>query len=205
MRKLFLFAILITVPFLTEAKVKGYYRVSLQSVDVKASQGIISNPVNDKGFTEPTYKDSVINIVFNFEPTHIDFILENQSNENIKIIWDEAIYVGGVAGVSTGVFHSGVKLIDRENSQTPTLIVKKSKISDLLVVKSGVSFSDYFGRWMYSYILFGEDKLKDVKILLPIEVAGVKYEYLFSFSVNWENIKVKTRIYDGKEYYIEKK
>lgn len=197
---------LLALPTFVDAKVKGYYRVSLESVDVNdTSKGIISNPENSEGFTSPVYSDSTIYICFTFQPTHIDFLLQNKSNSNIKIIWDDAIYVGGIAGVSDGVFHSGVKFINREETQTPTVIVKGSKISDLLVVKSGVSFNDYFNRWKYQYILFWEDQLSEVKVLLPVEVNGEKREYLFTFSVKWEDIKVKTRIYDGKEYYIEKK
>ncbi len=78
-------------------------------------------------------------------------------------------------------------------------------INDLLVTKSGVSFNAYFGRWLYNYILYWEDQLTNVKILLPIELNGEKFEYLFSFSVDWENVKVKTRIIDGKEYYFQMK
>lgn len=197
--------LLLILPFVTQAKVKGYYRVSLKSVDVNTAPGIISNPETDKGFTTPTYNDSIISINFTFEPTHIDFVLENKSDHNIKIIWDEVIYVGGPSGVSTGVIHTGIKLNEREKPQIPTVVLKKTKISDLLVLKSGVEFSMLYGRWLYSYILYWEDKLKEVKISLPIEIAGVKYEYLFTFSVNWENIKIKSRIYGGQEYYIEKK
>ncbi|MBS6650877.1 hypothetical protein [Alistipes putredinis] len=205
MRKFLLVAIVVLIPVLGQAKVKGYYRVFLESVEVKAENGVIDNIIDDNNFTIPSYSDNFISIRFHFQPTHIDFLLDNKSNESIKIVWDDVVYVGGPAGVSDGVFHSGVKIIDREQPQTPTTVVKGSKLSDILVVKSGVSFSSYFSRWMYSYILYGEDTLTNVKVLLPIEVKGKKIEYLFSFSVKWENVKVKTRIYDGKEYYIRMK
>lgn len=206
MRNYFLALIVsVLLPMGLQAKVKGYYRVSLSTVDVVGEKGVISNPENAQGFTTPVYEDDVMAIAFNFEPTHIDFTLSNKSDQTLKILWDEAIYVGGPSGVSVGVFHSGVKLIDRSAPQTPTVVVRGSKINDLLVTKDGVSFNGTFGRWVYSYILYWEDALKQVKVLLPIEVNGEKREYLFDFAVNWENIKVKTRIYDGREYYIEKK
>lgn len=205
MRKLLLIAALSLLPLLSQAKVKGYYRVSLKSVEVNDSVGTIQNVLGADQFTYPTYADDKIDIRFEFQPTHIDFLLTNKADSNLKIHWDDAIYVGGPNGISTGVFHAGVKLIDRELPQTPSVVVKGSKINDLLVTKSGVSFNAYFGRWMYNYILYWEDQLTNVKILLPIEINGVKFEYLFSFSVDWENVKVKTRIIDGKEYYFQMK
>lgn len=205
MRKLLLIAALSLLPLLSQAKVKGYYRVSLESVEVNDSVGTIQNVLGADQFTYPTYADDKIDIRFEFQPTHIDFLLTNKADSNLKIHWDDAIYVGGPNGISTGVFHAGVKLIDRELPQTPSVVVKGSKINDLLVTKSGVSFNAYFGRWMYNYILYWEDQLTNVKILLPIEINGVKFEYLFSFSVDWENVKVKTRIIDGKEYYFQMK
>lgn len=205
MRKLLLIAVLSLLPLLSHAKVKGYYRVSLESVEVNDAVGTIQNVVGADQFTYPTYTDDKIDIRFEFQPTHIDFQLTNKATNNLKIHWDDAIYVGGPNGVSTGVFHAGVKLIDREQPQTPSIVVKGSKINDLLVTKSGVSFNAYFGRWLYNYILYWEDQLTKVKILLPIEINGQKFEYLFSFSVDWENVKVKTRIIDGKEYYFQMK
>lgn len=205
MRNLLLIIALVLLPSFGHAKVKGYYRVTLESVDVNTEVGEIQNLLGANNFTYPVYTDYNIEIRFEFQPTHIDFLLTNKADSNLKIHWDDAIYVGGPNGISTGVFHAGVKLIDRELPQTPSVVVKGSKINDLLVTKSGVSFNAYFGRWMYNYILYWEDQLTNVKILLPIEINGVKFEYLFSFSVDWENVKVKTRIIDGKEYYVQMK
>lgn len=185
------------------AKVKGYYRVSLESVDVNVAGGEIVNVQGANKFTYPTYEDENIGIKFVFEPTHIDFTLQNKSNSSLRIIWDDAIYVGGPNGVSDGVFHSGIRLIDRDKSQTPSIIVKGTMLSDVIITKSGVSFSTSFGRWMYNYILYWQHHLKNIKLLLPIEKNGVTYEYLFNFSVVWEDVKVKSRIYGGKEYYIQ--
>lgn len=43
MRKFLLVAIVVLIPVLGQAKVKGYYRVFLESVEVKAENGVIDN------------------------------------------------------------------------------------------------------------------------------------------------------------------
>lgn len=90
-------AIVVLIPVLGQAKVKGYYRVFLESVEVKAENGVIDNIIDDNNFTIPSYSDNFISIRFHFQPTHIDFLLDNKSNESIKIVWDDVVYVGGAS------------------------------------------------------------------------------------------------------------
>ena len=205
MKKILVFISLCVLPYLSNAKVNGYYRVTLESVEAAAVSGTIANNVGADKFTYPSYADEDIAISFSFQPTHIDFTLHNKTNSNIRIIWDEAIYVGGPSGVSDGVFHSGVRFIEREKAQTPSVIMKGSNLTDMIVLKSGVSFSMNLGRWVYSYILWWENQLKDIKLMLPIEKGGEVVEYLFDFSVEWEKVKVKTRLLNGKEFYFKMK
>ncbi|MDE5709531.1 MAG: hypothetical protein K2G66_04675 [Alistipes sp.] len=208
MKKLFLlFAAVSCSAYMAHAAApKGYHRVNLQSVEVKDGHGEISNPVNEDGFTIPSYKDDLLDIAFSFEPTHVDLVLKNIGNSSLKIVWDDAIYVGGVNQNSIGVFHAGVKYNDRENTQLPTPVLKGARLSDIIVPKDGVSWSNYFGRWMYHFILYGENRLTQLQILLPIEYKNSTREYLFTFSVNWENVKVKKRVSgSGKCYYIKLK
>lgn len=203
---LFLTVIIFSVYTACAADPKGYYRVSLESVEVKGMNGEISNTINEKGFTTPSYKDDLIDIVFTFEPTHIDLILKNMGNSSLKIIWDDAIFVGGINQNSDGVFHAGVKYNDRENTQLPTQVLQGTRLSDIIVPKGTVSWSDYFGRWMYHFILYGEDRLKQIQVLLPIEYENSVKEYLFIFSVKWEDVKVKKIVSgSGKCYYTKLK
>ena len=77
----------------------------------------------------PGYRDSTIRVVFTFEPTHVDFSLTNESDSDFGIIWDEAVFVDGVSNAAEGVFHRGVKLLDRHDAQVPSVAVKGSCVS----------------------------------------------------------------------------
>ena len=128
-------ALLVSLPLPPQARPKGYeldyYRVRLESVETDGARGgVIGNPENEQGFTTPGYRDSTIRVVFTFEPTHVDFSLTNESDSDFGIIWDEAVFVDGVSNAAEGVFHRGVKLLDRHDAQVPSVVVKGSCVSE---------------------------------------------------------------------------
>ena len=51
----------------------------------------------------------------------VDFVLENRSAEPIRILWDESAFVG-LTGVSSRVFHYGVRFEDASQSQPATIV-----------------------------------------------------------------------------------
>jgi len=122
-------------------------------------------------------------------------------------MWDEAVYVN-VNGESQKVFHSGVKFIDRNNSQPPTIVVKGASISDVVIPTDNVYYvkpSQYSaGGWQVSGLFitssFSAEEMekakssyvgKTVKVLLPIRIENTNNEYLFSFKI--ENFKYNTK------------
>ena len=167
-------ALLLSLPLSPQARPKGYeldyYRVRLESVETDGARGgVIGNPENEQGFTTPGYRDSTIRVVFTFEPTHVDFSLTNESDSDFGIIWDEAVFVDGVSNAAEGVFHRGVKLLDRHDAQVPSVVVKGSCVSESLAVKNRVFYSRDLKRWVFENLLRDADKLTQIKILLPIE------------------------------------
>lgn len=166
-------ALLLSLPLSPQARPKGYgldyYRVRLESVETDGARGgVIGNPENEQGFTTPGYRDSTIRVVFTFEPTHVDFSLTNESDSDFGIIWDEAVFVDGVSNAAEGVFHRGVKLLDRHDAQVPSVVVKGSCVSESLAVKNRVFYSRDLKRWVFENLLRDADKLTQIKILLPI-------------------------------------
>ena len=147
-------ALLLSLPLSPQARPKGYeldyYRVRLESVETDGARGgVIGNPENEQGFTTPGYRDSTIRVVFTFEPTHVDFSLTNESDSDFGIIWDEAVFVDGVSNAAEGVFHRGVKLLDRHDAQVPSVVVKGSCVSESLAVKNRVFYSRDLKRWVF--------------------------------------------------------
>lgn len=203
---LFLIVSLLLSTTALNAKSKGYYCMKLIEVDANNIKGDFSTQKDEKGIDYSTYTDSIVKFNFFFHPTHIDFTLENKAKKKMKLVWDEAIYVG-INQSSTGVFHTGIKYNDREETQVPTTIIKGSKLSDCIIPKDYVSWSSTFGRWLHTYILQGEESStnKTITIQLPIEIDGAKIDYTFTFEIKWEDAKVKKSMSSGLEYYTERK
>jgi hypothetical protein len=146
--------------------------------------------------TKYSYEDGLIKIVWLPLSTQFSFSLTNKSDHSIKIIWDEAVYVNE-NGSSLKIFHSGVKYIDRGNSQPPTIVVKGAKLDDNIMPTDNVQFSSgNYGGW-YELPLFknkasSAEELnvfksiylgKVVKVLLPIKIEETTNEYLFTFKI----------------------
>ena len=100
------------------------------------------SPVDDKGVTKYSFDDNLVNVVWLVTNDDISFVLENKTDYSMKIIWDDAAFVDS-KGQSQRVMHSGVKYTDRNNSQPPTIIVRKGKITDI-VQPVDLVYLDYY-------------------------------------------------------------
>jgi hypothetical protein len=112
------------------------------------------------------------------------FSLNNKTNYSIRIIWDDAVYVDE-RGRAGRTFHSGVKYTERTSSQPATVVPKGCSYDDLLAPTDKV-FSAASG-WGQENLFNGGYEIdgKTVKILLPIELQGIKNEYTFHFRIKW--------------------
>lgn len=135
--------------------------------------------------TENSYEDDFIKIIWLPALTEFSFTLENKSDNSIKIIWDEAVYIDE-DNSSLKVIHSGVKYVDSEKAQPLTVIAKKTKINDLVTPLDNIYYSDGWRKRP----LFSVQKSagKTVKILLPIQIQETINEYIFSFKINHTRI-----------------
>jgi hypothetical protein len=94
--------------------------------------------------------------------------------------------------------HIGVKYINRNEPQSPTVIVRGGKVSDIVFPTNNVSYvSGQYGGWRETgifepYAETSVEKLKpakdhigeEVQVLLPLEIQGTVNEYIFSFKVH---------------------
>jgi hypothetical protein len=151
---------------------------------------------SEAGVSKYVFEDDVLKVIWIPTRTSFDFTMLNKSNNSIKIIWDEAVYVDA-SGSSKMVFHTGVKYIDRNNPQPPTIVVKGASITDLLTPTDNVYFvSGQYGGWKTKDLFpryANKDEIdgikkaysgKVVKISLPIQIEGVTNEYIYSFKIN---------------------
>ena len=133
--------------------------------------------------TKNSYEDDFIKIIWLPALTEFSFTLENKSDNSIKIIWDEAVYIDE-DNSSRKVMRSGVKVI-----------AKKTKINDLVIPVDNIYYDNpskyYSGGWRIRP-LFSVQKSagKTVKILLPIQIQETINEYIFSFKINHTRINI---------------
>ena len=182
----------------------AYYNIDLKEVERPAKtkerygEQKISK-INENGIDKYTFEDEMVKIIWLPTAQNVNFELTNKTNHSIKIIWDETVFVDPKRA-SHKVMHSGVKYIDRNNSQPPSVIVKNGSISDVLIPTDGVMFLG--SSWIESPIFLnqGTDQAQlkvsaesyignIIQVLLPLQIEGVINEYLFSFEVKSVVIK----------------
>lgn len=185
----------------TGCTVKGFYTVVLENVEHPQNKNVrfgdtVVNKSLEEGTTSYGYTDSLITIVWQVFDTQFGFNLANNTNHSLKIIWDDAVYID-VDGQSKRVMHSGVKFIDRNNPQPPTVVARGSTINDMILPTDNVYFvSGQYGGWHEHPLFYNsaptQDELtklsalyvgKSVRVLLPIEIEGTVNEYTFTFKI----------------------
>lgn len=158
--------------------------------------------VQDEGGKTYIFEDDMVQIIWLVSGVGAYFTLANKTDHSIKIIWDEASYVD-TTGSNHRVMHSGVKYIDRDSSQPPTIVIRKGTVTDNIVPTDHISFSSgEYGGWEKAPLLpsadFALDTLKTqankyvnktIQILLPLEIEGVVNEYIFSFKIGGVEVK----------------
>ncbi len=157
----------------------------------------------EEGFTF-LFEDEMIRILWRPSPVEMSFLLENKTDNSIRIIWNEAAYVSK-KGKSYRVIHTGVKPVERDRPQVPSVIEKEGVLKDYVYPADYVSYShdDWVERPLYMgwdenpflpYTQKGGDPQvllnsaqgylgKTLQVLLPIQYKNVTYNYIFTFKI----------------------
>jgi len=131
------------------------------------------------------FHDDALAISFGFGRTEIDFTLQNNTDDPIKIDWNLVSFVESW-GSAQGVIHKGVKLADKQAAKPPTVIPPGAKIEDMVVPLDRIEFVE--GTWLTHPLLFeGPDSLKMVgaefSVFMPLEIRATIKNYTFAFKV----------------------
>lgn len=153
--------------------------------------------VPEKDITKYSYEDNFIDILIFASSTQFNFILKNVSDNTLKVVWNEAVFVD-VDGSTSKVMHSGIKYSQREADQPASTIIKGAKLEDLAAPTDKVYYSETLKEWT-SKSLYANASQKvegqTIKLMLPIQVKDVVNEYIFEFTL--------TYVYNHPEYLAE--
>lgn len=179
-----------------EDALKGSYKTALVKVekpeDTTNRYGE-TKTIQDDGVDKYSYNDSIIDIVIFGTEEQFNFILKNISNHSLKLIWNEAAFVG-LDGSTSKIMHVGTKYSQRESDQPASVIIKGAKIDDVATPTANVyydegvriGYSTIGNGWKTRSMLPTEYKGKEagvIRLMLPIQVKDVVNEYTFVFKV----------------------
>lgn len=153
--------------------------------------------VTDKDITKFSYVDNFIDILIFAANSQFGFALKNVSDNTLKVIWNEAVFVD-VDGSTSKIMHSGIKYSQREGDQPASTIIKGAKLDDIAAPTANVYYSDVLKEWTSYSMYRNADKNKQgqsIKLMLPIQVKDVINEYIFEFGL--------TYVYDHPEYLAD--
>lgn len=143
--------------------------------------------VTEKDITKYSYEDNFIDILIFASKTQFIFILKNVSDNTLKIVWNEAVFVD-VDGSTSKVMHSGIKYSQREADQPASTIIKGAKLEDLAAPTDKVYYSEILKKWESKSLYANASKKVEgqtIKLMLPIQVKEVVNEYIFEFTLSY--------------------
>lgn len=110
----------------------------------------------------------------------LDFVLQNLSNEPIKVLWDSCAYIDP-NGNSHRVMHEGIKYITRDQPMPPSIVAPDSKIEDVVTPTDNVQWIG--DNWSVSP-LFNPIPGTTFGSLLSLKINGKVENYIVHFAVS---------------------
>lgn len=169
---------------------RTYYDVVMTKVEVpedyKQQYGeskILS--LNNNEITEYTYEDDLVAFTWYVSKTQFNFKLKNKTNHSIKVPWDDIVFINP-GGISMRVIHSGIKFVDRNSEQSPSVVAKNSVLKDILVPSDYIHYVDDggsgLGGWKTHDVFHNYEYVgAKVSIVFPVIIEDVTNEYIFHF------------------------
>lgn len=145
------------------------------------------------------FEDEYVKITWRVNDPQLVFSLLNKSPSSLRVLWDDVSFVG-IDGKTSRILHEGVRIADRGQSMPPTVVVRGGMLEDLVEPVSNVYWRTGYGMydaggWAHEPLLPSHrapseaevrSQMLDaasIKLLLPLDINGTVYEYLFEFNV----------------------
>jgi hypothetical protein len=140
-----------------------------------------------------SFEDSALAFRFAPAPNGIACVIQNKSDEPVTVNWNVASYVDS-GGEAHKVVRSGIRLMDKEAAQPPTVIPPMAKITESLVPTDHITLSS--SGWSHrplwpdvQYLSKDASHLKQLEgskfsVFLPVEMQGKVRNYNFAFTID---------------------
>ena len=175
--------------FLAEDK-SGSYHSTLVKVEKPENSseryGEVKS-IKEEGVTKYSFEDELIDIIIFGGSSQFSFKLKNKSQNSIKVVWDDAVFVD-CSGSTSKIMHSGIKYSQREASQPASTIIRGASLEDVACPTSNVRYSDVLKVWVTDSMYPKEisKETQQIRLMLPIQIKDVVNEYVFVFDVKYE-------------------
>lgn len=107
----------------------------------------------------------------------------NKGKSAISIPWDSVAIIDDTKR-SRRVIHTGVRLIDRDKPQSPSVIAPASELYDEITPIDNIELSGT--SWITYPLIEGDQKThigKSIGVFLPLEISGKREELNFSLEI----------------------
>lgn len=144
---------------------------------------VMTKPVEAK---ELAAQDDSMSISFLMEKQAIGFELQNKTESPIKIDWDQVSFVGST-GTAVKVIHSGVRLIERDRPQAPTVIPPGARIREQI---TPVDRIQYEKGWRVLPLLPERSlQMRDLcgkkfQVFIPVDIGAKIKNNTFEFRID---------------------
>lgn len=165
------------------------YSAPLVTVDrstTTAARGGAAGPITPTGASAHRYEDGLVSAETILLNDGVGLKIRNKATSTMRLSWDEAAFIDA-SGAVARVMHSGVRYMERDRSQPPSIIPAGATLEDQAVPVDRVRFtSGQYGGWNTSPLLPASEAVpgKRFGLLIPLELEGEKLEYTFWFQVD---------------------
>ena len=129
------------------------------------------------------FADDDVKVSFTLQEDNVSFTIQNKTSEAMKCIWDESSFID-INGNSKRVYHEGVRNVDRNAPQTPTIIPPNTSITDTIVPTENVDWG--YNNWIYKPLFPGLPDAyigKTFGVFLTLIKGGKEKNYTFRFKI----------------------
>ena len=132
-----------------------------------------------------TYEDEFVRFTWDFPDDQmavIGFRLENKTDSQIKILWNEASYVDP-SGTTQEIFHEGMNSFEAETVMQPTVVPSKAQTESAILPRQHVRATAY-GAEFAPLVARDATEEKTVRVILPLKYKDKVARYDFHFGIS---------------------